>query len=221
MLTDEVERCGETMACLRDDGFDIALCRTTHDVVLRCEQAPPQLVLVDVAESTLDIASVCQAVREEYPGALMVLAEQADEMFQVLGLEMGADDFVVKPISSTLLLARIRAVLRRRQLAGGAEDATITLGALEVDAGRREVNCGGRNVELTSKEFDLLWYLACNARTVLSRDQIYQALFGLEYNGIDRSVDIYISRLRNKLGEDSAHPQLLKTVRGVGYLLGG
>lgn len=221
VLTDDTECCGTTMSCLREDGFNIERCASADDVVAVCGDRLPQMVVVDVVESTLDVASSCRTLREYYDGALIVLAEQADEMFQVLGLEMGADDFVVKPISSTLLRARIRAVLRRRHVVESGEDATITLGQLEVDSGRREVCCSGRSINLTSKEFDLLWYLARNARTVLSRDQIYEALFGLEYNGVDRSVDIYISRLRNKLGDNSSRPQILKTVRGVGYLLGG
>ncbi|WP_321530424.1 response regulator transcription factor [uncultured Desulfuromonas sp.] len=221
VLTDDSENCDGTVACLCEDGFSPAVYHSAEEILGVCEELIPELVVIDVDESSLDVASCCRFLREQYTGPLVVLAEHADEMFQVLGLEMGADDFVVKPISATLLRARIRAVLRRRQLAETGEDATITLGILEVDSGRREVSCGGKSVDLTSKEFDLLWYLARHARTVLSRDQIYEALFGLEYNGVDRSVDIYISRLRNKLGEDPSRPQLLKTVRGVGYLLGG
>ena len=221
LLTDEAQNCHTTEDCLREDGFAPIIFRTPEEILEACGEFAPELVMLDVAESSLDVASSCRILREKYSGALIVLAEHADEMFQVLGLEMGADDFVVKPISATLLRARIRAVLRRRKLAETGEDATITLGCLEVDSGRREVSCDGKSIDLTSKEFDLLWYLACHARTVLSRDQIYEALFGLEYNGVDRSVDIYISRLRNKLGEDPSRPQLLKTVRGVGYLLGG
>ncbi|EAT17107.1 response regulator transcription factor [Desulfuromonas acetoxidans] len=221
VLTDDAQNCDGTVTCLSEDGFSPAVYHNAEEILGVCEELVPELVVIDVAESSLDVASSCRFLREQYTGPLVVLAEHADEMFQVLGLEMGADDFVVKPISATLLRARIRAVLRRRQLAETGEDATITLGSLEVDSGRREVSCGGKSVDLTSKEFDLLWYLARHARTVLSRDQIYEALFGLEYNGVDRSVDIYISRLRNKLGEDPSRPQLLKTVRGVGYLLGG
>ena len=221
VLTDESQNCDGTVACLREDGFSASIHHTPEEILDACDEFAPELVMIDVVESSLDVASSCRTLREKYSGALVVLAEHADEMFQVLGLEMGADDFVVKPISATLLRARIRAVLRRRQLAETGEDATITLGHLEVDSGRREVSCDGKTIDLTSKEFDLLWYLARHARTVLSRDQIYEALFGLEYNGVDRSVDIYISRLRNKLGEDPSCPQLLKTVRGVGYLLGG
>nr|WP_320115022.1 response regulator transcription factor [uncultured Desulfuromonas sp.] len=221
VLTDDAQNCDTTVTCLCEDGFSPAVYQTAEEILEVCEGLVPELVVIDVDESSLDVASSCRFLREQYTGPLVVLAEHADEMFQVLGLEMGADDFVVKPISATLLRARIRAVLRRRQLVETGEDATITLGSLEVDSGRREVSCGGKSVDLTSKEFDLLWYLASHARTVLSRDQIYEALFGLEYNGVDRSVDIYISRLRNKLGEDPSRPQLLKTVRGVGYLLGG
>jgi two-component system response regulator RstA len=221
VLADERQSHETTITCLRDDGFATMVHYSADDLVAACSDHSPDLVVIDVAESSLDVASSCRVLRESYSGALVVLAEQADEMFQVLGLEMGADDFVVKPISATLLRARIRAVLRRRKLAECGADATITLGSLEVDSGRREVSCSGRTIDLTSKEFDLLWYLARHARTVLSRDQIYEALFGLEYNGVDRSVDIYISRLRSKLGEDPSRPQLLKTVRGVGYLLGG
>lgn len=221
LFTEAATDSQSTMDCLSEGGFRSVMCRHIDEIVNHCRERVPQLVLIDVETSTLDIASLCQTVRNDYSGALVVLADQADEMFQVLGLEMGADDYVIKPISCTLLRARLRAVLRRRETVSCGGDAVITLGNLEVDSGRREVCCSGKQIDLTSKEFDLMWFLARHARTVLSRDQIFEALFGFEYNGVDRSVDIYISRLRTKLGEDSARPQLLKTVRGVGYLLGG
>ncbi|MDY0191791.1 MAG: response regulator transcription factor [Desulfuromonas sp.] len=220
VLTDKQQCSSGTLDCLSEDGFSAVICDRLDRFETDCAQITPQLVLVDVGTSTLAIANVCTTVRNYFAGPLVVLADQAEELFQVLGLEMGADDYVVKPVSCTLLRARLRAVLRRRNAVVG-DDAVIVIGDLAVDSGRREVRYCDKRVDLTSKEFDLMWYLACNARTILSRDQIYSALFGLEYNGIDRSIDIYISRLRGKLGDDASHPQMLKTVRGVGYLLGG
>ncbi len=182
---------------------------------------PPDLILIIFNVPTMEEIGRCRQLRSSYQGPLLVLANQADEMLQVLGLEMGVDEFLLKPMSLALLIAKIRAVIRRSQEFQTANNQVIQLGQLVIDAGRREVRTSNTIVELTTREFDVLWCLAQNARIVLSRDDIHRYLYNTEYNGFDRSIDIYISRIRSKIGDDSLHPRYLKTVRGAGYLLTG
>ena len=178
----------------------------------------PDLVLIDMVSPSMETVSVCRNIREGYSGPILIFSEEAGEMLQVLGLEMGADDFLVKPLSPPLLLAKIRALLRRN-VAMQTYEKVVQLGELKIDATRREVNCCGKDILLTAREFDLLWCLAEKARTIISRDEIHQALYRSEYNGFDRSIDMYISRIRQKIGDDPQNPRYLKTIRGAGYLL--
>ncbi len=181
----------------------------------------PDLVLIDYASPSMELIGRCRNLRFNYSGPIMVMAEHADEMLQILGLEMGADEFLLRPLSPALLMAHVRAMLRRTQEVEHKNRKVIQLGQLAIDSGRREVRAHGKTVELTTREFDVLWCLAENSSKVLSRDDIHRYLYNSEYNGFDRSIDIYISRIRNKIGDDPLHPRHLKTVRGAGYLLTG
>lgn len=185
------------------------------------EAAQPDLVLIDYASPSMELIGRCRNLRFNYSGPIMVMAEHADEMLQILGLEMGADEFLLKPLSPALLMAHVRAMLRRTQEVEHKNRKVIQLGQLSIDSGRREVRSHGKTVELTTREFDVLWCLAENSSKVLSRDDIHRYLYNSEYNGFDRSIDIYISRIRSKIGDDPLHPRHLKTVRGAGYLLTG
>jgi DNA-binding response OmpR family regulator len=173
-----------------------------------------------------DGLSVCMAVRSGYDGPILILTAREEDMDQVAGLEMGADDYVKKPVEPRVLLARIRALLRRYQNTlendrvgvDPAKRQEQIFGALTIDRSSRSVSLDGEPVELTTNEFDLLWLLASQEGTVLNRDTILSELRGIGYDGIDRSVDVNISRLRKKLGDDSAKPHKIKTVWGAGYL---
>lgn len=183
---------------------------------------PPQgtdLALLDLAASTQDAMTSIMRLREDYQGPLAVLDEHFNERRHILALEIGADDYLQKPVSSTMLSARIEALLRRYQFAETEPHAVINLGDLAIDATRREVTHAERSIPLTTVEFKLLWHLARNAGSIVSRNDIHMALYNREYNGIDRSVDMYISRVRKKLNDNPANPKLLKTIRGDGYLL--
>ncbi|APG29046.1 hypothetical protein A7E78_06530 [Syntrophotalea acetylenivorans] len=221
LISEDSSLAAPLVGCLEGEGFAVCLLKAEALEGASTPEENSELILVDLTLPSLQRLAVCRTIRETYAGPLLVMADCVDEMHQVLGLEMGADDFIVKPISPALLVAKIRALLRRGRRSFAAPVRTLNLGALEVDGGRREVRVEGQSIDLTSREFDLLWYLACNARAVVSRDKIYEDLLGVQYNGYDRSVDIYISRIRQKLGDPSRKPQMLKTVRGVGYLLGG
>lgn len=221
LISEDSDLAAPLVNGLEKEGFAINLLKPEDLEGHASSAGGPELILVDLSLPSLQRLAVCRSIRKSYAGPLLVMADCVDEMHQVLGLEMGADDFIVKPVSSALLVAKIRALLRRAKRSVAQQGKRLNLGPLEVDGGRREVRVQGQSVDLTSREFDLLWYLACNARAVVSRDRIYEDLLGVEYNGYDRSIDIYISRIRQKLGDSPRRPQLLKTVRGVGYLLGG
>jgi two-component system response regulator RstA len=180
----------------------------------------PDLVLLDIMLPGMDGFQVCREVRPAFKGPMIILTASDDDYDEILGLEMGADDYVTKPVKPRILLARIRALLRRA-VPSPEETTRIRLGKLIADAKRREVTIDETPVELTTIEFDLLWYLITRTGQVVSRQDLYRKIYNLDYDGLDRSIDVYISRLRQKLGDDSAIPHYIKTVRGVGYLLVG
>jgi DNA-binding response OmpR family regulator len=138
---------------------------------------------------------------------------------EVLGLECGADDYLLKPVRPRALLTRLKAHLRRHSPLEQPTAPLLVVGGLIVDASRRRVELRGKVLDVTSAEFDVLKLLAENAGTTLSRGEIYQAIHGMKYDGLDRSIDLRISRLRKKLGDDPAQPTRIKSVRGTGYLL--
>jgi two-component system response regulator RstA len=172
-----------------------------------------------------DGLSICRRVRPFYSGPIIMLTARTDDLDQVLGLEMGADDYIGKPVQPRVLLARIRAMLRRVETApagkpeeGGEEPVRLQFNDLVVDRSMREAWLSEESIDLTSAEFDLLWLLASNAGRVLSREEIFTALRGIEYDGQDRSIDVRVSRIRPKIGDDPIHPRRIKTVRSKGYL---
>ena len=161
---------------------------------------------------------MCRRVRPDYAGPILMLTARTDDMDQVLGLEMGADDYVPKPVQPRVLLARMRALLRRAEVADQSGDSRLSFGNLEVDSATREAWLEGERIDLTSAEFDLLWLLASNAGRVLTREEIFNNLRGIKYDGQDRSIDVRVSRIRPKIGDDPNHPHRIKTVRSKGYL---
>ena len=176
----------------------------------------PDLVLLDLMLPGKDGLTICREVRGSYPGPILMMTARGDEIDQVVGLELGADDYVAKPVGPRLLVARIRALLRRP--AGKvAPPERVEIGALVVDRTRREVSVGGRAVGLTTAEFDLLWVLASRAGEVVSRAELLEALRGIAYDGIDRSIDMRVSAVRRRI--ERGKLQWIKTVRGEGYLL--
>jgi two-component system, OmpR family, response regulator len=160
-------------------------------------------------------------LRDENPGLPIIMLTARDKSDdQILGLETGADDYVAKPCEPRVLLARIRTLLRRSTTAISRDTAEqITLGQLVIELTERQVQWRNKNVELSSGEYNLLLVLATHAGEVLSRDQLIQRLRGIEFNGIDRSVDVAISKLRRKFEDDPGDPRKIKTVWGKGYLL--
>lgn len=205
---------------LEKRGYRIAIERRGDQAAERILREAPDLVLLDVMLPGQDGLSVCRRVRPTYPGAILMLTALDEEVDEVTGLQTGADDYVTKPVRAQALLARIENLLnrtlRRRQRTG-----CIDLGHIKVDGMSRSAVVQGGVVELSSAEFDLLWFLAQNAGQIVTRDQIYQHLRGIAYDGMDRSMDVRVARLRRKLGDDARHPSLIKNIRGEGYLLVG
>ncbi|HEU4411287.1 MAG TPA: response regulator transcription factor [Polyangiaceae bacterium] len=177
------------------------------------------VVLLDLMLPRGDGLSVCRALRAQSDAPVIVTTARAEEADKVLGLELGADDYLVKPFSPRELLARIRAVVRRDRGQAGPPLRTVVTGRLTVDAVRRVALLDGRELALTSYEFNLLRVLAERRGRVLSREQLMELVKGGADDAFDRSIDVHISRLRQKLGDDSRRPTLLKTVRGAGYVL--
>ncbi len=211
---------------LQQQGFEVLIEKRGDTAPSRIFDENPDMILLDLMLPGMDGLSICQKIRFDYRGPILMLTAKEDDMDQVAGLEMGADDYVKKPIEPRVLLARIRALFRRFEKtshpntqAPGEETADeLVYGSLRLSRASHTVSLNDQTVELTTNEFELLWLLASNGGKVLNRDTIYTALRGIEFDGLDRTVDLRISRLRKKLGDDAARPRRIKTIWGQGYL---
>lgn len=183
-------------------------------------ESQPDLVVLDMMLPGANGLDVCRQVRERFSGAILMLTASQSEADHVAGLELGADDFVLKPIEPRILLARIRTQLRRLRGPRKVEPrGPIRVGALEVDLASRNVTIEGVDVPLTTMEFDILSMLARDAGSVIRREELYTQIMKTEFDGIDRGMDVHVSRIRRKLQRTGFDPTRLKSVRGVGYLL--
>jgi len=222
LIVEDDQRLAElTRDYLQSNGLTVSIEADGAQAAARILKEQPDLVILDLMLPGEDGLSICRKVRDRYEGPILMLTARADDLDQVLGLEIGADDYVCKPVRPRLLLARIRALLRRREApteVAPAASKRVKYGPLVVDSALREAWLRGAGIELTGAEFDLLWLLASNPGRTLSREQIFAELRGIEYDGQDRSIDVRISRIRPKIGDDPEHPRLIKTVRGKGYL---
>ncbi|MCW7753411.1 response regulator [Desulfobotulus sp. H1] len=180
----------------------------------------PDLVILDLMLPGQDGLSVCREIRRDYTGPVLILTAREEDMDEVAALELGADDYVKKPVVPRVLLAHIRALLRRAtpSVPNTSEAISLVFGSLRVDMASRNVLLDGKPVILSTVEFSLLALLASHGGRVLSREKILAKLRGIDYDGVDRSVDMYISRLRKKLGDDGTRPFRIKTVWAEGYL---
>lgn len=185
----------------------------------------PDLVLLDIMLPGKDGMSVCRDLRPQWPGPIVLLTSLDSDMNHILALEMGANDYILKTTPPAVLLARLRLHLRQRQDIQHPEKPalrtphqTLHFGTLCIDALNRQVRLGDRNVVLSTADFDLLWELATHAGNIMDRDALLKNLRGVSYDGLDRSVDVAISRLRKKLDDSATEPYRIKTVRNKGYL---
>ncbi|HZX29827.1 MAG TPA: winged helix-turn-helix domain-containing protein [Rhodocyclaceae bacterium] len=221
LVEDDERLAGLTAEYLSRNDFTVAIEGRGDTAEQRIIAEQPDLVILDIMLPGKDGFEVCRAVRPSYRGVILMLTARDEDFDQILGLEMGADDYIAKPVQPRVLLARIKALLRRmpggnEPAAGSAEEKVF--GQFRISQATRTATLGGEAIDLTTAEFDLLWLLASHAGSVLSRDDLLQELRGIGFDGLDRSIDARISRLRKKLNDDPENPTRIKTVRGKGYL---
>jgi two-component system OmpR family response regulator len=213
------------------------LTKEGHDVITACDgvealnmarDKKPDLIVLDVMLPKLDGFEVCRILRRETTTPILMLTAKASETDKVVGLELGADDYMTKPFSMREFLARIKAMLRRSEMMkmveSSAKETTpsiIKVGGLEIDFARHKVSQSGTTIDLSPKEFDLLAFLLKNREQVFSRDQLLEKVWGYDYAGDTRTVDVHIRWLRQKIESDPANPRHLLTVRGIGYKFEG
>ncbi len=221
MIDDDEKLVALVREYLEPEGYEVAAEHDGAAGLTAFAAREPALVILDLMLPGIDGLEVCRRLRQISQVPILMLTARGDETDRIVGLEIGADDYLPKPFNPRELLARIRAILRRS--AGPTVEreppTVLRAGPLTVDLGARSVTVEGRPVELTTAEFDLLHALAANAGRVLSRDQLLQRVHGPGWSAYDRTVDVHISRIRQKIEADPRHPALLKTVRGIGYQL--
>ncbi len=201
---------------LEKEGFRVAVATDGEQAMAEYRRLKPSLLILDIMLPGIDGWEVCRQLRGFSNVPIIMLTAREDEVDKVVGLELGADDYLTKPFSPRELVARVKAVLRRARFQTETPHV-IRAFDLVIDAGRRKVSQGDREVELTPTEFDLLYILALNRGIAMSREKLLEKIWGIEYYGDLRTVDVHVRHLREKLGDDPSAPKYLETVRGVGY----
>ena len=206
--------------CLEKQGFRVEVEPRGDRAVARIASLQPKAVVLDGILPGKDGMDICRDIRPTFRGVILMLTARDDDMDQVLGLGLGADDYLVKPVTPLVVLAHLRACLRRQEVVAPpvASVQELSFGRFFISNANRTVRLGKENIHLTTAEFDLLWLLASHAGRILSRDEINTELRNIEFDALDRSIDMRISRLRRLLQDDSSKPTRIKTVRSKGYL---
>jgi DNA-binding response OmpR family regulator len=227
MIEDDARLANMVSEYLRQGGFEVAQAPDGASGLAALQQTPPALVVLDLMLPDMDGLEICRRIRA-LGGALartpiLMLTAKGDPMDRVIGLEVGADDYLAKPFEPRELLARIRAILRRSAEVSTSTDQDATqpilrFGSLDIDRDARIVSLAGKEVDLTSYQFDLLLAVAERAGRVLTRDQIMEAVRGRELEAFDRSIDVHMGRIRAAIEVDAKDPKRILTVRGVGYV---
>jgi DNA-binding response OmpR family regulator len=209
---------------LRKEGYDFVTANDGEQALAAARKEKPDVIILDIMLPKIDGFEVCRILRKEMTSPILMLTAKADETDKIVGLEIGADDYMTKPFSMRELLARIRSMLRRLKMSAttaARTPALMKIGDLEVDISRHTAALAGKTLELSPKEFDLLVFLAKNKGLVFNREQLLEKVWGYDFAGDTRTVDVHIRWLRQKIEPDTAHPQYLVTVRGTGYKLEG
>ena len=219
LVVEDEESYSDALAyLLRKEGFEVAIAATGPDALTEFERSGADIVLLDLMLPGIPGTEVCRQIRQTSNVPVIMVSAKDDEVDKVVGLELGADDYVTKPYSPRELVARIRAVLRR-----GVEPdlapATLEVGSVRMDVDRHIVTVGGMEVRLPLKEFELLEMFLRNPGRVLTRGQLIDRVWGSDYVGDTKTLDVHVKRLRAKLEDNPAEPKLLTTVRGLGYKL--
>ncbi|MGL4305987.1 MAG: winged helix-turn-helix domain-containing protein [Mycobacteriaceae bacterium] len=201
---------------LEEEGFEVAVAHDGETAVAMARSQEPELILLDISLPLMDGIEVCRQIREFTDAYVIMLTGRTEELDRVIGLAVGADDYVTKPFSARELALRIRA-MRRRPRAQAATTKILNFGPLSIDIDARQVQLADTPVELTRIEFDLLTTLCTQPRRTYTRQQLLEAVWGNEWFGDDHLVDVHMANLRKKIGETGSDPKHLHTVRGVGY----
>ena len=221
VVDDEVPLTGVVASYLQREGHEVTVARTGPEAVVAARSVLPVLIVLDVMLPGFDGIEACRQIRQFSDAYIIMLTARDEELDKILGLSIGADNYIVKPFAPRELLARVKAMLRRprmRDIAAVDEvSVSVTLGALQVDPAARIVTVGSRPVELTRTEFDLLATMMDRPNLAFTRRQLIEAVWGREWFGDDHVVDVHIGHLRTKLGDDAGEPRFIRTVRGVGY----
>ena len=222
LLVEDDRRLAElTATYLRQNGLRVVIEARGDSALERFAKERPSIVLLDLMLPGMDGLVVCRELRKLGDVPILIFTARDTDLNQVIGLEAGADDYVTKPVDPIVLLARVRALLRRaasRTIADG-RPKDIQLGGLCISESSREVWLHDRLIDLTTQEFELLNLLAKRAGQLVNRAEVFRVMRGIDYNGLDRSIDVRISKLRRKLGDDADAPVRIKTIWGKGYLL--
>jgi two-component system OmpR family response regulator len=218
LVEDDLRLSALVSRYLESNGFRVTSTARGDEVVEQVLRDTPDLLILDLGLPGQDGFSICKQLRPIYSNPILILTARDNDIDHVLGLELGADDYVIKPVEPRVLMARINALLRRSRAQPRAEHATLRFGRLLINTGARSVNLNGQPVPLSSNEFDLLVQLAAHAGEIQSRSALFQHLYGREYDGVDRILDMRISHLRRKLGDEADSSERIKTIWGQGYL---
>jgi DNA-binding response OmpR family regulator len=222
LIEDDARLAELTATYLEQNGLRVATEARGDRALERFARERPRLVLLDLLLPGKDGLSICRELRRVNETPILILTAKDTDIDHVIGLEAGADDYVMKPVDPMVLLARVRALLRRAERGSGnatERKPDLMLGSLRISETSREVWLQGNPVPLTTQEFELLSLLAHRAGELVSRDEVFRTMRGIDYDGLDRSIDGRVSKLRRKLGDDAAAPTRIKTVWGKGYLL--
>ena len=220
LVVEDEDSISEPFAeALKRAGFEAVVTRTAAGALELAREADPDLVMLDLSLPDGDGRDVCRELRRHSDVPIVMLTARGTEMDRIVGLELGADDYVVKPFSAREVISRIRAVLRRSapRDAAAADEKPIRIGGLELDPAARAARLDGAELELSRKEFDLLAELMRNAGRVVSREDLMSKVWDVNWFGSTKTLDVHIGWLRRKLGDDPADPRYIETVRGVGF----
>jgi len=220
LVVDDEQPIVELVASyLAAEGFAVHRAHDGPSALIMARSLRPDLVVLDVMLPGIDGVEVCRRLHQETAVYVLMLTARAEEVDKLIGLSVGADDYMTKPFSPRELVARVKAILRRNRAPAGKpnERPPLQFASLSVDPERREVTRGGVPVDLTPREFDLLYALASHPGRVFTREELLQRVWGPDFAGIDRVVDVHVGTLRRKLEDDTGREPLVQTVRGVGY----
>jgi two-component system OmpR family response regulator/two-component system response regulator RstA len=219
VLVEDDERLSDLIGrFLEGHGFKLQILRSGQNAADKICHAMPDLVILDLGLPDEDGLTICKALRPRYANPILILTARDTEVDHILGLELGADDYVIKPVEPRVLMARVNALLRRSRPSSNRDNRDLKFGALRISSASRSVVLNEHPVELSSHEFDLLYALASRAGEVQSREALFQQLYRREYDGTERILDIRISHLRKKLAGMEGSAERIKTVWGQGYL---